>query len=71
MEARWRCGITRMTDKVRGDESGGQAQWQNFRETRDGYNGRGDVGRQQKKCGTTEMVKCVGRTATEWANINR
>ena len=40
-------------------------------DNRDGYGGRGDVGRQQKRYGTTKMAKWVGRTATEWANIDR
>ena len=42
-----------------------------MRDNRDGYGGRGDAGRQHKICGMTEMAKWVGRTATEWANINR
>ena len=35
------------------------------------YGGRGDVGQQQMRCGTTEMEKWVVRTATDWANIDR
>ena len=42
-----------------------------MRDNRDGYGGGVDAGWQQKRCGTTEMAKWVGRTTTEWANINR
>ena len=42
-----------------------------MRGNRDGYDGGGDVGRQQKRCGTTEMEKWVKRTVTDWANIDR
>ena len=42
-----------------------------MRDNRDGYSGRGDVGRKQKICGTAEMSKWVGRTATDWTNIDR
>ena len=42
-----------------------------IRDNKDGYGGRGDTGRQQKICGTTEMTKWVGRTATEWKNLYR
>ena len=38
---------------------------------RDVYGDGGDAGQQQKRCGTTEMAKWVGITATEWANIDR
>ena len=37
-----------------------------MRDNRDGYDGVGYAGRQQKRCGTTEMAKWVGRTATDW-----
>ena len=36
----------------------------------DEYGGEGDAGRQQNRCGTTEMAKWVGRTATDWENID-
>ena len=36
-----------------------------MRDNRDGYNGEGDAGQQQKRCGTTEMAKRVGRTVTD------
>ena len=42
-----------------------------MQEKRDGYGGGVDAGRQQKRCGTTEMAKLVGRTATDWENIDR
>ena len=42
-----------------------------MRYNRYGYEGRRDVGRQQMRCGTTEMVKLVGRTTTDCANIDR
>ena len=42
-----------------------------MRDIRDRYGGGGDVGRQQMRCGTTEMAKWVGRTARNWANIDR
>ena len=42
-----------------------------MRDNRDEYRGGVDVGRKHKRCGTTEMEKWVGRTATDWANINR
>ena len=42
-----------------------------MQDNRDGYGGRGDVGRQQMRCGTTDMAKWVVRTATEWVNIDR
>ena len=42
-----------------------------MRDNRDGYGGGGDERRQQKICETTEMAKWVGRTVTDWANINR
>ena len=41
-----------------------------IRDKRDGYGGGGDAVRQQKRCGTTKMDKWVGRTATDWANID-
>ena len=44
---------------------------EDIQDNRDGYRGGGDVGRQQMRCGTTEMVKWVVRTATEWTNIDR
>ena len=42
-----------------------------IRDNRNGYGGGGDVGRQQMRCGTTEMAKWVGSTATDWENIDR
>ena len=42
-----------------------------IRDNRNGYDGGVDVGRQQMRCGTTEMAKWVERTATDWENINR
>ena len=44
-----------------------------MRDNRDGYGGRGDAGGQQKICGTTDMAKWVGRTATstDGENIDR
>ena len=30
MEARWRCGIIRMADEVRSEDSGGRARWQRY-----------------------------------------
>ena len=42
-----------------------------MRDSRYWYSGVGDAGRQQKRCGTTEITKWVGRTATDWANIDR
>ena len=42
-----------------------------MQDKRDGYGGVGDVGRQQMICGTTKMVKWVGRMATDWENIDR
>ena len=42
-----------------------------MRDNRDGYSSGGDVGRQYMRCGTTEMEKWVGRTATDWVNIDR
>ena len=42
-----------------------------MRDNRDGYNGEGDAGQQQKRCGTTEMAKRVGRTVTDMENIGR
>ena len=36
-----------------------------------GYGGGGYVGRQQKRCGRTEMAKWVERTVTDWENIDR
>ena len=41
--------------------------WDNM----NGYGGRGDVGRQQTRCEIMEMAKWVGRTATDWSNIDR
>ena len=37
----------------------------------DGYGGGGDAGQQQKRCGTTDMAKWVGRTATDQVIIDR
>ena len=37
-----------------------------MQDNRDGYGGGGYAGRQQKRCGTTEMEKWVERTATDW-----
>ena len=42
-----------------------------MRDNRDGYGGRGDAGRKQKRCGTEEMAKWVSRAVTDWVNINR
>ena len=42
-----------------------------IQDNRYGYDGGGDVGWQQKRCGTTEMEKWVGRMVTERANIDR
>ena len=42
-----------------------------MQDNRDGYGGGGDVGGQKMRRGTTEMVKWVVRTATDWANIDR
>ena len=42
-----------------------------MRDNRYGYGGGGDVGRQQKRCGMTEMAKWFGGTATDWSNIDR
>ena len=42
-----------------------------MRDNRDLYGGGGDTGQKRKRCGTTEMAKWVGRTATYWANIYR
>ena len=36
-----------------------------MRDNRDGYGGGGDAGRQHNRCGITEMVKWVGRAATD------
>ena len=33
MEARWRCGIMGMADKVSGEDSGGRARWHKIRTT--------------------------------------
>ena len=43
----------------------------NMRDKRGVYGGGRDVGRQHMKCGMTEMAKLVGRTATDWENIDR
>ena len=40
-------------------------------ENRYGYSGGGDMGRQHMRCGMTDMAKWVGRTVTDWANIDR
>ena len=42
-----------------------------MQDNRDGYDGGGDAGRQQKIYGTTEMEKWVGRTVADWANIDK
>ena len=42
-----------------------------MQDNRYGYDGGGYAGRQQKICGTMEMAKWAGRTATDWANIDR
>ena len=42
-----------------------------MQDNRDVYGGGGDVGRQQMRCGMTDMAKWLGRTATEWENISR
>ena len=42
-----------------------------MRDNRDGYGGGGDAGQQQKRCGTMDMDKWVGRTTTDWENIDR
>ena len=42
-----------------------------MRDNRDGYYVGRDTGWQHKICGTTEMDKWVGRTATDWENIDR
>ena len=67
-----------MEDKIGGEESGGRERWRRCGkigmdlEVEEMWDGkRRDVGRQQKICGTTEMAKWVGRTAMDWANINR
>ena len=35
------------------------------------YDDRGYAERQQKRCWMMEMEKCIGRTATDWENIDR
>ena len=62
MELGWRCGIMGIADNVKWWTSTVVYMWDN----RDGYGGGGDAGWQQKICGTTDMVKWVGRTATDW-----
>ena len=42
-----------------------------MRDNRDRYGGGGGVGRKKMRCGTMEMAKWVGRTVTDWANIDR
>ena len=42
-----------------------------MRDNSDGYGGEGDVGRQQMRCGMTEMTQWFVRMATEWDNIDR
>ena len=42
-----------------------------MKENRDGYDGIGYAGRQHMICETAEMAKWVGRTATDWENIDR
>ena len=69
MEEKWRCGILGISDKVSGEGSGGMLA--EMRDNRDGYGGGGDEGRQHKRCGTTEMAKWIGRTATDWEKIDR
>ena len=43
----------------------------NMQDNRDGYSGGGDAGRQQKRCGATDIAKWVVTTATDWSNIDR
>ena len=60
-----------MEYKISGEYRGGRAWWRRC----------GTIGidraveqmqdRKKKRCGTTEMEKWVGRTATDWANIDR
>ena len=42
-----------------------------MRDNRDVYGGGEDTGQQQKRCGTTEMAKWVGRMAADWENTDR
>ena len=42
-----------------------------MRDNRDIYGDGGDVRRKQMICGTTEMAKWIGRTNTDWENIDR
>ena len=42
-----------------------------MQDNRYGYGGGGYEVRQQNICGTMEMAKWVGRTATEWVDIYR
>ena len=42
-----------------------------IQDNRGGYGGGEDAGRKQKICETTEMANRIGRTATDWANIDR
>ena len=42
-----------------------------MRDNRNRYSGGGDAGHQKEICGTTEMVYWVGRTETDWENIDR
>ena len=60
------------------DDRKGQRQRQSLtsmvaemQDNRDGYGGRGDAGQQQKLCGMTEIAKWVGRTETDYVNIDR
>ena len=41
-----------------------------MQDNRDGYSGGEDLGRQQMRYGTTDMAEWVGRTATDWENID-
>ena len=42
-----------------------------MQDSRYGYGGGGDLGRQKMRCGTTEMAKWVVRTETDRENIDR
>ena len=42
-----------------------------MRDNRYGHGGGGDEGRKQMRYWTTEMEKWVGRTETDWENIDR
>ena len=59
-----------MTDKISGEDSSRGGRWQ-----RCGTTGIDteveEIRDDNRRCGTTGMAKWVGRTATEWANIDR